>query len=111
MFIIFLRKFWRLTHDSDNNFSVSKQKPTSENLKTLHKTIKKIQEDIERYSFNTVVSTLMICINELTEQKCHNQQIISDFTILLFLMRHILQKKYGKNGKQRFNHQSLFSKV
>ena len=97
----FLRKFWRLTHDSDNNFSVSKQKPTSENLKTLHKTIKKIQEDIERYSFNTVVSTLMICINELTEQKCHNQQIISDFTILLSpYAPHIAEEIWEKMGNK-----------
>ncbi|MFT4902948.1 MAG: leucyl-tRNA synthetase, partial [Thalassomonas sp.] len=65
----FLRKFWRLVHDTENNFSVSDETPTKDNYKTLHKTIKKVEEEIERYSFNTVVSTFMICINELTEQK------------------------------------------
>ena len=78
----FLRRFWRLAHDADNNFVVSEETPTKENYKTLHKTIKKVEEEIERYSFNTVVSTFMICVNELTEQKCNNRNIISDFTIL-----------------------------
>ncbi len=79
----FLRKFWRLVHDEDNNFVISEEKPSTENYKTLHKTIKKVAEEIERHSFNTVVSTFMICINELTEQKCNSREIISDFTILL----------------------------
>ncbi|MFQ3333132.1 MAG: leucyl-tRNA synthetase, partial [Flavobacteriales bacterium] len=51
----FLRKFWRLVHDTENNFSVSDETPTKDNYKTLHKTIKKVEEEIERYSFNTVV--------------------------------------------------------
>jgi len=79
----FLRKFWRLVHDSDNNFSISNETPSKENYKTLHKTIKKVEEEILRYSFNTVVSTFMICVNELTDQKCNNKEIITDFTILL----------------------------
>ena len=79
----FLRKFWRLVHDAENNFSVSSETPTKANYKTLHKTIKKVEQEIERHSFNTVVSTFMICINELTEQKCNSKEIISDFTILL----------------------------
>ena len=78
-----MRKFWRLTHDSDNNFVVSEESPTKQSYKTLHKTIKKVEEEIERYSFNTVVSSFMICINELTEQKCNSREIISNFTILL----------------------------
>ena len=79
----FLRKFWRLVHDAENNFDVSAETPTKANYKTLHKTIKKVEEDIQRHSFNTVVSTFMICINELTEQKCNSREIISDFTVLL----------------------------
>ena len=79
----FLRKYWRLSHDSDNNFFVSNDKASKESYKSLHKTIKKVEEDIERYSFNTVVSTFMICVNELTEQKCNNKEIISELTILL----------------------------
>ena len=49
----FLRKFWRLVHDDENTINVSEEKPSKENLKTLHKTIKKVEEDIERHSFNT----------------------------------------------------------
>ncbi len=79
----FLRKFWRLVHDEVNNFVISEDKPSKENYKTLHKTIKKFGEDIERHSYNTIVSTFMICVNELTEQKCNSREIISDFTILL----------------------------
>jgi leucyl-tRNA synthetase len=97
----FLRKFWRLVHDSENNFSVSEETPTKDNYKTLHKTIKKVEEEIERYSFNTVVSTFMICINELTEQKCNNRGIIADFTILLSSYApHISEEIWQKLGNE-----------
>jgi len=95
----FLRKFWRLVHDSENNFNVSDQAPSKENYKTLHKTIKKVEEEIERFSFNTVVSTFMICINELTEQKCNNQEVITEFTILLSpYAPHIAEEIWEKLG-------------
>ena len=97
----FLRKFWRLVHDAENNFAVSDEKPTKENFKTLHKTIKKVAEDIERHSFNTVVSTFMICINELTEQKCNSREIISDFTVLLSTYApHISEEIWSKLGNE-----------
>jgi len=97
----FLRKFWRLAHDSENNFNVGDEKPTKENCKTLHKTIKKVAEDIERHSFNTVVSTFMICINELTEQKCNSREIISDFTVLLSTYApHISEEIWSKLGNE-----------
>ena len=97
----FLRKFWRLVHDTENNFSVSDETPTKDNYKTLHKTIKKVEEEIERYSFNTVVSTFMICINELTEQKCNNREIIADFTILLSSYApHISEEIWQKLGNE-----------
>ncbi|MGJ8661734.1 MAG: class I tRNA ligase family protein, partial [Bacteroidota bacterium] len=79
----FLRKFWRLFHDAENNFVLSDGEPTKDNLKTLHKTIKKIGEDLERFSFNTGVSTFMICVNELMEQKCNNRAILSELVVLL----------------------------
>ena len=79
----FLRKLWRHLHDSENVFSLTSSPPTDASLKTLHKTIKKVDEDIERFSFNTVVSTLMICLNELIDQKCKNISVFSDFIILL----------------------------
>ncbi len=95
----FLRKFWRLVHDLGNNFNVSDDKPTKDNYKSLHKTIKKVEEDIERHSFNTAVSTFMICINELTEQKCNSREIISDFTILLSAYApHIAEEIWQKLG-------------
>jgi leucyl-tRNA synthetase len=79
----FLRKLWRLTHDEQNNLSVSDGEPSAEALKTLHKTIKKITEDLERYSFNTPVSAFMIALNELTDMKCNNRAIIESLVILL----------------------------
>jgi leucyl-tRNA synthetase len=96
----FLRKFWRLVHDAENNFFVSEETPTKVNYKTLHKTIKKVEEEIDRHSFNTVVSTFMICINELTDQKCNNREIISDFTVLLSAYApHISEEIWSKLGK------------
>ncbi len=77
----FLRKLWRLYFDP--NFRVEEVEPTKENLKTLHKTIKKVQEDIENFSFNTSVSTFMIAVNEFTEQKCKSKSVLRDFLIVI----------------------------
>ena len=78
----FLKKLWRLFHQGES-FSISEQEPTKENLKSLHQAIKKVTEDITRYSFNTVVSTLMIAVNELGSQKCNNKAILSDLVVLV----------------------------
>jgi leucyl-tRNA synthetase len=78
----FLKKLWRLAHQG-GTFNVAEGEPSADSLKSLHKTIKKVTEDLERYSFNTVVSTLMICVNELTEQKCNNRKIMTDLVVLL----------------------------
>jgi len=78
----FLRRFWNLSHQ-DGKLRLTDGNPTKEALKSLHKTIQKVEDDINRYSFNTVVSALMICVNELNEQKCNNREIISDLTIIL----------------------------
>ena len=79
----FLRKIWRHLHNDENQISLNFDLPSEASLKTLHKTIKKVDEDIQRFSFNTVVSTMMICLNELIDQKCKNKEIFSDFIILL----------------------------
>ena len=79
----FIRKFWRLYHDEENRFRLSDEAATAAELRVLHKTIKKIQEDIERLSFNTAVSTFMICVNELGELKCNKRVILEDLLILL----------------------------
>jgi leucyl-tRNA synthetase len=79
----FLRKFWRLFHDDQSDFIVSNDSPTNDELKVLHKTIKKIQDDIERFSFNTSISAFMICVNELTDLKCNKKDILEPLLILL----------------------------
>jgi leucyl-tRNA synthetase len=79
----FIRKLWRLYHDENNNFKVSDEEPTKDELKILHKTIKKVQEDIERFSFNTAVSAFMICVNELSNLRCNKRAILQELTILI----------------------------
>lgn len=79
----FIRKFWRLYHDPENIFHVSDKEPTRDELKVLHKTISKVQDDIERFSFNTAVSALMICVNELAELKCNKRAVLTDLAIIL----------------------------
>ena len=107
----FLRKFWRLIHDDENNFIISKESASKTSLKTLHKTIKKVDEDISRYSFNTVVSTLMICINELSDQKCRNYNVIESFTILLSpYAPHISEEIWQKLGKNNSITKAKFPK-
>jgi leucyl-tRNA synthetase len=79
----FLRKLWRLCHNEAGVFTVNDAVPSAEALKTLHKTIKKITEDLERYSFNTPVSAFMIAVNELTDLKGNNRAIVEPLVILL----------------------------
>lgn len=79
----FLRKFWRLFHNESWEFTVSDAESTKAELKSLHKIIKKVQDDIERFSFNTSVSSFMIAVNELTDLKCKNHQILQDMVIIL----------------------------
>ncbi len=78
----FLKKLWKLYFD-DNGLKVADTKPTKDNLKTLHKTIKKVEEDIENFSFNTSVSTFMIAVNELTAQKCISKDILEPLLVLI----------------------------
>ena len=79
----FLRKFWSLFFDGNGDFQVSDGAPSKEALKTLHTCIKKVQDDIERFSFNTCVSAFMICVNELRNQKCNNLSILEDLVKLV----------------------------
>ncbi|MFZ9029069.1 MAG: leucine--tRNA ligase, partial [Crocinitomicaceae bacterium] len=79
----FLRKFWRLFHDKEGNVVVEQGAPSKDALKSLHKTIKKIEDDLERFSFNTGVSNFMICVNELNDQKCNNKEILEQLVILM----------------------------
>ena len=79
----FLKKFWRLFVDEEKGLIVTNEPATNEELKVLHKTIKKIQDDTERFSFNTGVSSFMIATNELTDLKCHKRSILEPLLILL----------------------------
>jgi len=79
----FLRRFWSLFHGNNSNWSISEGKPSREELKILHKTIRKVAHDIETFSFNTSVSEFMICVNELIALKCNNRNILEPLTILL----------------------------
>jgi leucyl-tRNA synthetase len=78
----FLKKLWKL-YIVENKFSVSEENPSKEEFKILHKTIKKVEEDIDNFSFNTSVSTFMIAVNELTALKCNKRAILEPMTILL----------------------------
>jgi len=78
----FLKKLWRLFFN-ENGLQVTDEAPTKDELKTLHKTIKKIEEDTERFSFNTAVSTFMIAVNELTDLKCSKKSILAPLLVLL----------------------------
>ncbi|MDR3008716.1 MAG: leucine--tRNA ligase [Sphingobacterium sp.] len=79
----FLRKVWRLFHDAEGNFNVSDEDPSKAEFKALHKIIKKVEEDIERFSFNTSVSAFMICVNELTDLKSNKRQILEQLVVIL----------------------------
>ena len=106
----FLKKLWRLFHD-ETSFNVSDEEPTKEELKSLHKTIKKIKDDIERYSFNTPVSAFMICVNELTTLKCNKRAILSDLCIILSpYAPHIAEELWAKLGNTESITYAVFPK-
>jgi leucyl-tRNA synthetase len=96
----FLKKMWKLYHSGDNGaFYVSDKTPTKEEYKTLHKTIKKVEEDIDNFSFNTSVSTFMIAVNELTALKCHKRAILEPLAILIEpYAPHIAEELWKKLG-------------
>ena len=96
----FLRKFWRLFNiDESGVAQLSNDAPSKDALKTLHKTIKKVADDLDRFSFNTGVSNFMICVNELTDQKCDNKQILEELVVLLSSYApHICEELWVKLG-------------
>ncbi|WP_258097600.1 leucine--tRNA ligase [Marinoscillum pacificum] len=79
----FLRKFWGLFHDKSDNFDVSDEKASKDEMKVLHGLIKKIEEDVERLSLNTSVSNFMIAVNELQSLKCNKKEVLVPMTIAL----------------------------
>ncbi len=94
----FLKKLWRLYFD-DNGSTVTNEEPTAEMYKSLHKTIKKVTEDIENFSFNTSVSQFMICVNELAQLKCHHRAILEPLALVLSpYAPHIAEELWSQLG-------------
>ena len=98
----FLVKLWRLYHSDNDQFSVSGGEPSVEELKVIHKTIKKIESDIERLSFNTSISAFMICVNELLELKCNNRSILHNLAIIVSpFAPHIAEELWALMGNDQ----------
>lgn len=102
----FIRKFWRLFHNDNGDFVVSDEKATTEELKIIHKAIKKVKEDIERFAFNTSVSTFMICTNELSALKCNKREVLEPFVLVISpYAPHIAEELWSKLGhKESISH-------
>ncbi|WP_224487789.1 leucine--tRNA ligase [Robertkochia flava] len=96
----FLKKLWKL-YVAQDGLCVTHDKATADNLKSLHKTIKKVEEDIENFSFNTSVSTFMICVNELSAQKCHSREVLEPLVVLIApYAPHIAEELWGLLGHE-----------
>jgi len=107
----FIRKFWRLFHDEQDDFRVTDDTPTAPELRILHKTIRKVEEDIERLSFNTAVSTFMICVNELQELRCCKRAVLNDLVILLSpFAPHLTEELWQKLGHYESVSKATFPK-
>ncbi len=98
----FLKKLWRLYHDQDGNLDVSDEVPNREELKALHRAIKKTEDDMNEYSFNTSVSSFMICVNELSSLKCHKKSILEPLAIIISpYAPHIAEELWSLMGNDR----------
>ena len=97
----FLRKLWRTCVGADGNLALTDEEPTAKELKTLHKNIKKIKEDIENLSLNTSISSFMICLNELVDLKCKKKSIYEPLMIILSpFAPHIAEEIWNKMGNE-----------
>ncbi|MEY3585922.1 MAG: hypothetical protein RLZZ243_986 [Bacteroidota bacterium] len=104
----FLKKYWRLFHQT-GQFAVSEGEASKEAMKTLHKTIKRLRDDLDRFSFNTGVSSFMICVNELTDQKCNNREVLTQLSILMApYAPHITEEIWSK---LQADNSSIFDQV
>jgi leucyl-tRNA synthetase len=96
----FLKKLWRLYFD-ESGLIVTDEAATEPELKTLHKTIKKIGDDIERFSFNTSVSQFMICVNELSTMNCHKREVLEKLAVIICpFAPHMAEELWRKLGKE-----------
>jgi leucyl-tRNA synthetase len=99
----FLKNVWKLFFDEKGNFIVTNDSATDDELRILHKTIKKVEEDIERFSFNTSVSTFMVCVNELSDLKCHKKEILENLLIILAPYAPHISEELWDNLKKQEN--------
>ncbi len=94
----FIKRLWGLFYKGDQ-WLVEQGEPTAESLKSIHKLIKKVTSDIEAFSYNTSISAFMICVNELTQQKCHNAQVLSQLlTVLAPFAPHVTEQLWHDMG-------------
>jgi leucyl-tRNA synthetase len=108
----FLKKLWRLFFDEQKGKIVTDDKATPAELKILHRTIKKIEEDAERFSFNTSVSAFMMCVNDLTDQKCSKKEILEPLLIILApYAPHISEELWHLLGHNTFIVDAAFPKL
>lgn len=97
----FLRKFWGLFFDKNENFHVTDDAPTKQELKILHAAIKKVNDDIERFSFNTCVSAFMVATNELRDLKCNKRAILEPLVVLMApFAPHVAEELWHRLGKE-----------
>jgi len=97
----FLKKCWRLFVDEHGNMALNHTMPDEPELKIIHKTIKKVREDIERFSFNTAISAFMVCVNELNELKCNKKVILEKLIVLLSpFAPHITEELWEATGHE-----------
>ena len=98
----FLKKFWALFYDRTGNFLPTEGEADKESLKSLHKLIKKVTADIEAFSYNTSISAFMICVNELSQQKCHNLGILRTLvTLMAPFAPHIAEELWHALGEAK----------
>jgi leucyl-tRNA synthetase len=107
----FVRKLWRLFLDAQGNLQVTDEMPDATELKILHKTIKKVEDDIERFSLNTCISSFMICVNELGDLKCNKRAVLEPLLITICpFAPHIAEELWSKLGYTESISRSVFPK-
>ena len=96
----FLKKFWQLFWDKDGNLQADASEPTADNMKSLHKLIKKVTADIEEFSYNTSISAFMVATNELTAQKCRSREVLEKMVALIApFAPHVAEELWEALGK------------
>ena len=97
----FLKKLWGLFYSRDGQFLPTDEEPTADQLKSVHKLIKKVSHDIEHFSYNTSISAFMICVGELQQMKCRNKQLLQNVVVLLApFAPHVAEELWHQLGNE-----------